>query len=129
MRQKVSTLTPFGSPWRSYRYCKRKGRAFTADTAALNGNGSLHGFDQLAGDGQSQPAAAIRAMKITSQAHKALKYGFVFLGRDSPTAIGHFEAHHAFLLLFHRADHKRGMSRRVAQGISQQVTEDLFQAD
>src|SRR6266480_4251676 len=42
--------------------CKRKGRAFTADTAALNGNGSLHGFDQLASDGQSQSAAAIRTM-------------------------------------------------------------------
>ena len=88
----------------------------------------MHGFNKLEGDGQSKSTAVIRAMHIAFQADEAFKYGLLFSGWNSPTVINHLDAQHALLLLFHRADSNRSLSRRVTQGIGKQVAENLFQA-
>ena len=84
-------------------------------------------LDQLAGDGQPQPAASARlAQSGRVGAVKTVEDEWQVRGRNSGTAVLHFQAHQPRQRMCAQADlASRGC---VAEGVCDQIGEDLVEA-
>ena len=81
---------------------------------------------KLLGDGEAQAATTVGAVARSGDTVKAIKDVIQLIGRDTCSRVGHIKAHR--VRLCPRAHRHAPPIRRVAQGIAQQVGQDLLQA-